>query len=70
MANLLKDMKSEGTIPERVKDYNDANRTVAILCNHKRTVAAGHAGSIEKMQDKVCRKGTCVVDHLLTIILD
>ena len=53
MANLLKDMKSEGTIPEKVKDYNDANRRVAILCNHKRTVAAGHAGQMEKLQNQV-----------------
>lgn len=53
MSNLLKNMKSTGTIPEKVKDYNDANREVAILCNHKRTVAAGHAGQIEKMQDKI-----------------
>lgn len=53
MARLLKEMKPVGTIPEKVKDYNDANRQVAILCNHKRTVAAGHAGSIEKMQEKV-----------------
>jgi len=47
-------MKPTGTIAEKVKEYNDANRKVAILCNHKRTVAAGHAGQIEKMQDKVC----------------
>ena len=53
MSNLLKEMKATGTIPEKVKAYNDANRKVAILCNHKRTVAAGHAGSIEKMEDKI-----------------
>ncbi|QDS67785.1 hypothetical protein FKW77_006614 [Venturia effusa] len=53
MATLLKDMKSTGTIPEKVKDYNDANRKVAILCNHKRTVGAAHAGSMEKMEEKV-----------------
>jgi DNA topoisomerase-1 len=53
MARLLKDMKLEGTIPEKVKEYNDANRKVAILCNHKRTVAATHATSIEKMQEKI-----------------
>jgi DNA topoisomerase-1 len=53
MATLLRDMKATGTIPEKVKAYNDANRKVAILCNHKRTVAAGHAGSIEKMEDKI-----------------
>jgi DNA topoisomerase I len=53
MSNLLKEMKSTGTIMEKVKDYNDANRKVAILCNHKRTVAAGHAGQIEKMQERI-----------------
>ncbi|OCK84704.1 hypothetical protein K432DRAFT_378353 [Lepidopterella palustris CBS 459.81] len=53
MATLLREMKSSGSIPEKVKDYNDANRKVAILCNHKRTVAAGHAGQIEKMEDKI-----------------
>jgi DNA topoisomerase-1 len=53
MARLLKEMKSKGTVMERVKDYNDANREVAILCNHKRTVPASHATSIEKMQEKV-----------------
>ena len=53
MSQLLREMKSEGTIPERVKDYNDANRRVAILCNHKRTVAAGHAGQMEKLGDRL-----------------
>jgi DNA topoisomerase-1 len=53
MARLLKELKASGTIQEKVKAYNDANREVAILCNHKRTVAAGHAGSIEKMQERV-----------------
>jgi len=54
MAKLLREMKSTGSIVEKVKDYNDANRKVAILCNHKRTVAASHAGQIEKMEEKVC----------------
>lgn len=52
-ANLLKELHPGGTIPEKVKDYNDANRKVAILCNHKRTVAAGHAGQMEKLQDRI-----------------
>jgi DNA topoisomerase-1 len=46
-------MKSEGTIAEKIKDYNDANRKVAILCNHKRTVAASHANQMEKMGDRM-----------------
>ncbi|KAL9632160.1 MAG: hypothetical protein Q9164_005495 [Protoblastenia rupestris] len=53
MANLLRDMKSKGTIPEKIKDYNEANRKVAILCNHKRTVAAGHGAQMEKMGDRI-----------------
>jgi len=53
MARLLSTMKSEGTIQERIKDYNDANREVAILCNHKRTVAAGHAGQMQKLSDRL-----------------
>lgn len=54
MATLLKNMNPEGSIAEKVKAYNDANRKVAILCNHKRTVAAGHAGQMEKLSDRVC----------------
>ena len=53
MARLLRDMKSTGTIAEKVKDYNDANKKVAILCNHKRTVAAGHANQMEKLGDRI-----------------
>ena len=53
MSMLLRDLKSTGTIPEKVKDYNDANRRVAILCNHKRTVAAGHENQMEKLEDKI-----------------
>lgn len=53
MASILKEMKSEGTIAEKVNDYNAANRKVAILCNHKRTVTAGHETQMEKLGDRV-----------------
>lgn len=53
MAKLLSEMKSEGSIQEKIKDYNDANRKVAILCNHKRTVAASHANQMEKIGDRL-----------------
>ena len=46
-------MKSVGTIQEKIKDYNDANRKVAILCNHKRTVTAGHETQMEKLGDRI-----------------
>ena len=53
MANMLKNMNSTGTVAEKVKDYNAANKEVAILCNHKRTVAAGHANQMEKLGDRI-----------------
>ena len=53
MARLLKEMKSTGTHQEKIKDYNDANREVAILCNHKRTVTAGHDTQMGKMEDRI-----------------
>lgn len=56
MARLLKELGEKGlngSIPEKVNAYNEANRKVAILCNHKRTVGAGHAGQMEKLQNKI-----------------
>ncbi|EEP81831.1 DNA topoisomerase I [Uncinocarpus reesii 1704] len=53
MATLLKQMQATGTVHEKVKQYNDANRKVAILCNHKRTVAAGHANQMEKLSERI-----------------
>lgn len=53
MATLLRDMKSVGTHQEKLADYNDANRKVAILCNHKRTVATSHEGAMQKLGDRV-----------------
>lgn len=56
MATLLRQMNATGTIHEKVKQYNDANRRVAILCNHKRTVAAGHAIQMEKLSERVSNR--------------
>ncbi|KAI5867053.1 hypothetical protein GGS23DRAFT_603175 [Durotheca rogersii] len=54
MANLLRDLKvSSATMPEKIKLYNDCNREVAILCNHKRTVGAGHEAQMEKLGDRI-----------------
>jgi DNA topoisomerase I len=53
MSKLLQELKSTGSIAEKVKDYNDANRKVAILCNHKRTVGAGHQNQMEKLGDRI-----------------
>ena len=54
-------MKPEGSIGDKIKDYNEANRRVAILCNHKRTVPASHEGQMEKLSDKVGRRSSSSV---------
>jgi len=53
-SRLIKEIDGKGkTLPEMILAYNDANRKVAILCNHKRTVAASHGAQMEKLQDKI-----------------
>ena len=54
MGSVLKEINPAGlSVPEKVKAYNDANRKVAILCNHKRTVGAAHGNQMEKMSERV-----------------
>jgi len=50
---LLEIRNTEGmTEMELVKCYNDANKAVAILCNHQKGVARGHQESLAKLQLK------------------
>ncbi|KZS98676.1 hypothetical protein SISNIDRAFT_472490 [Sistotremastrum niveocremeum HHB9708] len=44
---------ADGTVMEKLAAYNKANRMVAILCNHQRSVAKGHGDSMQKMADKL-----------------
>jgi DNA topoisomerase-1 len=54
MSTLLQGLKNNNaSIQEKVKLYNDCNRQVAILCNHKRTVGASHEAQMEKIGDRV-----------------
>ena len=57
MSRLLRDLgndpRSKGTVAEKVKLYNDCNREVAILCNHKRTVTAAHESGMQTLREKV-----------------
>ncbi|VUC28358.1 unnamed protein product [Clonostachys rosea] len=57
MAKLLNELgndpRSRGSVAEKVKLYNDCNRKVAILCNHKRTVGAGHDAQMQKLGDRI-----------------
>jgi len=38
------------TVAEKVKEYNDANRTVAILCNHQRSVSKAQETTLGLLQ--------------------
>lgn len=50
----LKKLSSEdASIPERVLQYNQANRKVAILCNHKKTLSKNHGDQMGKMDEKI-----------------
>ncbi|KAF4998140.1 hypothetical protein FDECE_11875 [Fusarium decemcellulare] len=53
LKELAKDPRSRGSVAEKVKLYNDCNRKVAILCNHKRTVGAGHEQQMQKLGDRI-----------------
>ena len=50
---LGKNTPKNGTVQEKILAYNKANKDVAILCNHQKTVSKGFAESFAKMGDKV-----------------
>ena len=55
MSRLLQELKidQKSTIAEKIKLYNDCNREVAVLCNHKRTVGASHEAQMEKLENRI-----------------
>ncbi|KAK0657348.1 hypothetical protein B0T16DRAFT_401511 [Cercophora newfieldiana] len=55
MSDLLQKLKIDQNISlaEKIKLYNDCNREVAILCNHKRTIGAAHGAQMEKLSDRI-----------------
>lgn len=49
----LKKTPENATIHEKILAYNRANRQVAILCNHQRSVSKGFDSQMEKIEDKI-----------------
>lgn len=45
--------RGDVSVQEKLNAYNKANRMVAILCNHQKSVSKNHSVSMEKMNDKV-----------------
>ncbi|KXS15148.1 hypothetical protein M427DRAFT_123840 [Gonapodya prolifera JEL478] len=49
----LQNTPKDGSLPEKLLAYNRANREVAILCNHQRSVPKAHGNQMEKLKNKV-----------------
>ncbi|GLV41534.1 Topoisomerase 1 [Carabus blaptoides fortunei] len=59
----LDELTNEGdTVAEKILSYNRANRAVAILCNHQRSVPKGHAKSMEKLKEKIEQKKDSILE--------
>lgn len=52
----------DASIPEKLLAYNRANRAVAILCNHQRSVPKTHEKSMETLKEKIRLKREQVDD--------
>ena len=50
---LLSDASNEETIDGKKAEYDRANKEVAILCNHQRSVPKTHGAQMEKMEAKM-----------------
>lgn len=49
------------SVPEKMLAYNRANRQVALLCNHQRSVPKTFEKSMETLKAKVtCRRFVCL----------
>lgn len=53
MQDQLDLIPNEGSVAEKLLKYNAANRTVAILCNHQKSVGKTHAQSVQKANEKL-----------------
>ncbi|GAA6004245.1 DNA topoisomerase 1 [Rhodotorula paludigena] len=52
-AQQLKDTPKDVPLADKLLAYNRANRLVAVLCNHQRSVSKGHMAAMEKLTDKI-----------------
>ncbi|CAH2069880.1 unnamed protein product [Thlaspi arvense] len=50
---MLSKETRDGEVPEKVVVYQQANKEVAIICNHQRTVSKSHGAQVEKLAVKI-----------------
>jgi DNA topoisomerase-1 len=53
MQREMMKIPNSGSVHDKYLAYNEANRMVAILCNHQRTVSSTHEESLGKAQDRI-----------------
>ncbi|KAK9447443.1 uncharacterized protein V1518DRAFT_421008 [Limtongia smithiae] len=53
MQDQLDLIPNEGSVNQKYVAFNAANRAVAVLCNHQRTVSKGHELVVGKIEDKI-----------------
>ncbi|OWM85847.1 hypothetical protein CDL15_Pgr012097 [Punica granatum] len=51
--DMLNRETKEGDVAEKVGVYNRANKEVAIICNHQRSISKSHAAQMEKLTEKI-----------------
>ncbi|KAK3122750.1 hypothetical protein QOZ80_8AG0617660 [Eleusine coracana subsp. coracana] len=51
--DILHKETEDGTLLEKIAVYNKANKEVAIICNHQRSVSKSHESQITKMNEKI-----------------
>ncbi|KAJ9079282.1 DNA topoisomerase 1 [Entomophthora muscae] len=49
----LEKTPADATVHEKILAYNRANRQVAILCNHQRSVSKGFEGQMMRIEDRI-----------------
>ncbi|KAG5877637.1 DNA topoisomerase 1, partial [Gonioctena quinquepunctata] len=54
--------QEDNNAPEKILFYNRANRAVAILCNHQRSVPKSHEKWMEKLKEKIEAKRDLIKD--------
>jgi len=54
---------SELELDEKVKFYDKANKQVAILCNHQKTVPKSFQSTVEKMERKIAELDDSIKYH-------
>ncbi|XP_066594487.1 DNA topoisomerase I, mitochondrial-like [Prorops nasuta] len=57
----------DDTVAEKILSYNRANRAVAILCNHQRSVPKTHAKSMENLKAKIDAKREAISEAELQV---